>query len=164
QALLERDEPAHARDRDGAARAARAVLAAGPVRRGGRSPRPLLPLLPCGVAVRGDVGRPAQHPRPARARTAPAPRPRRAAPRTAGVAAHRGAMSGARRERLLLALAYAGFVSIGLPDGLLGVAAPSMLGGFGVGPQALGALLASYTGGYLVVSLASGTILARHGV
>ena len=73
-------------------------------------------------------------------------------------------MSGERPDGLLLALAFAGFVSIGLPDGLLGVAAPSMLDGFGLGPQALGALLASYTAGYLVVSLASGTILTRHGV
>ena len=73
-------------------------------------------------------------------------------------------MSGAKSDLLLLALAYAAFVSIGLPDGLLGVAAPSILGEFGLGPPALGALLASYTAGYLVVSLASGTILARRGV
>jgi len=73
-------------------------------------------------------------------------------------------VSGVRSDGLLLALAYAAFVSIGLPDGLLGVAAPSMLGGFGLGPPALGALLASYTAGYLVASLASGTILARRGV
>src|SRR5215510_6543655 len=69
-----------------------------------------------------------------------------------------------RAGALQLALAYAAFVSLGLPDGLLGVAAPSMLGGFGLGPQALGALLASYTAGYLVASLASGRLLARHGV
>jgi hypothetical protein len=37
-------------------------------------------------------------------------------------------VSRARSGALLLGLAYAGFV-IGLPDGLLGVAAPSMLAG-----------------------------------
>jgi MFS family permease len=73
-------------------------------------------------------------------------------------------VSRTRSDGLLPALAYAGFVSIGLPDGLLGVATPSMPAGFGLGPQALGALLASYTAGYLVVSLSSGSILARYGV
>jgi len=73
-------------------------------------------------------------------------------------------VSRTRAGALQLALAYAAFLSIGVPDGLLGVAAPSMLNGFGLGPQALGALLASYTAGYLVASLASGRILARHGV
>jgi fucose permease len=73
-------------------------------------------------------------------------------------------VSRARSGGLLLALAYTAFVSIGLPDGLLGVAAPSMLAEFGLGPQALGALLASFTAGYLVASIASGRILARHGV
>ncbi len=72
-----------------------------------------------------------------------------------------------RRERsaaLLLVLAYAGFASIGLPDGLLGVAAPSILASFGLGLDALGALLVSYTAGYLAASVASGRVLARHGV
>ena len=73
-------------------------------------------------------------------------------------------MSRARSGGLLLALAYAGFVSIGLPDGLLGVAAPSMLAEFGLGPEALGALLATFTAGYLVASITSGRILGRHGI
>src|SRR4030095_10444907 len=68
QALLERDEPAHARHRDAAARATGAVLAAGVVRRRRRPPRALVPLLPRGVAVRRDVGDPAQHPGRARPR------------------------------------------------------------------------------------------------
>ncbi len=83
---------------------------------------------------------------------------------TGGPARHPARMPRAPSPMLLLVLAYAGFVSIGLPDGLLGVAAPSMLTTFGLGPPALGALLATYSAGYLTASLASGSILARHGV
>ena len=63
QALLERDEPAHARHRDEPARSARAVLAARPVRGRRRPPRALVPLLSRGEPVRRHVGDPAQHPR-----------------------------------------------------------------------------------------------------
>ena len=73
-------------------------------------------------------------------------------------------MSHARSGALLLGLAYAGFIGIGVPDGLLGVAAPSILVEFALDPGALGALLATYTGGYLIASLASGRLLAVHGV
>lgn len=49
----------------------------------------------------------------------------------------------------LIAIAYLGYVSLGLPDGLLGVAWPSMRGTFAQPLDALGPLLASATLGYL---------------
>jgi fucose permease len=69
-----------------------------------------------------------------------------------------------RRAVFLLALAYAGFVSLGLPDGLLGVAWPSMRAQFGLALDALGPLLVATTTGYVLASFASGRILARASV
>lgn len=66
-----------------------------------------------------------------------------------------------RRGLLLLGLAYLGFVSIGLPDGLLGVAWPSIRASFRLPIDALGALLVSFTAGYLASSFSSGLLLAR---
>lgn len=71
----------------------------------------------------------------------------------------------ARRAALgLVLLAYVAFISLGLPDGLLGVAWPSMRGDFGLPLDALGGLLFSTMLGYLVSSFFSGRILARLGV
>jgi fucose permease len=66
-----------------------------------------------------------------------------------------------RRAVLLLGLAYVGFVSLGLPDGLLGVAWPSMRAQFGLALDALGPLLVATTAGYVLASFASGRLLAR---
>jgi fucose permease len=69
-----------------------------------------------------------------------------------------------RRRRsglLLVGLAYLGFVSIGLPDGLLGVAWPSIRTSFGLPLDALGALLVMFTMGYLLSSFSSGRLLTR---
>lgn len=65
------------------------------------------------------------------------------------------------RPRLLLALAFVAFVSLGLPDGLLGVAWPSMRRSFGLPLDALGSLLISTTVGYVASSFLSGVILRR---
>jgi len=62
---------------------------------------------------------------------------------------------------LITLLTFLGFVSIGLPDGLTGVAWPSMRDYFGLPIDALGGLLVSYTAGYLVSSFGSGRMLAR---
>jgi fucose permease len=62
---------------------------------------------------------------------------------------------------LLVGLAYVGFISLGLPDGLLGVAWPSIRGFFHLPLDALGALLVTFTTGYLLSSCSSGRILAR---
>ncbi len=69
-----------------------------------------------------------------------------------------------RLNLLLTLLVFLGFVSIGLPDGLTGVAWPSMRGYFGLPIDALGGLLMSYTAGYLVSSFTSGRMLARTSV
>ena len=66
--------------------------------------------------------------------------------------------------RTLLVLAVLGFLSLGLPDGVLGVAWPSMRRGFELPMSQLGVLLASAMAGYLASSFASGTLVARLGV
>ncbi len=60
----------------------------------------------------------------------------------------------------LIALAYLSFVSLGLPDGLNGVAWPSIRGYFNLPLGALGALLVMFTAGYLASSFNSGRMLA----
>ena len=61
-----------------------------------------------------------------------------------------------RSSTLLIVLSYVGFVSLGLPDGLLGVATPSIRASFALAPEDIGALLVSFTAGYLVSSFNSG--------
>lgn len=67
----------------------------------------------------------------------------------------------AQSRRVLVGLAFVAFISLGLPDGLLGVAWPSISTTFGVPLDALGVLLATSTMGYLLSSASSGRILAR---
>lgn len=62
---------------------------------------------------------------------------------------------------LLVGLTYISFISLGLPDGLLGVAWPSIRTFFDLPLDALGALLVMFTAGYLLSSFSSGRILAR---
>jgi MFS family permease len=69
-----------------------------------------------------------------------------------------------RPTLLLTLLTFVGFISLGLPDGLTGVAWPAMRGSFGLPLDALGSLLVSYTVGYLISSFASGRVLARTSV
>lgn len=63
------------------------------------------------------------------------------------------------RNTLLALLAFLAFISLGLPDGLLGVSWPSMRLGFGLPLDALGTLVAIQTLGYLTSSSLSGRIL-----
>lgn len=63
------------------------------------------------------------------------------------------------RRAYLPLLAFLAFVSLGLPDGLLGVAWPSMRGAVGVPLDALGLLVAVQTAGYLLSSFLSGRLL-----
>lgn len=71
----------------------------------------------------------------------------------------------ARRGRMLLiALAFLGFISLGLPDGLLGVAWPSMALTLNQPIGALGMIAPFFTAGFLVSSMFSGRLLARLGV
>ena len=64
----------------------------------------------------------------------------------------------------VLLLAYFAFISLGLPDGLLGVGWPSIATEFRVGTDAVGLLLFAGTAGYLVSSVAAGFSIARLGV
>ena len=70
----------------------------------------------------------------------------------------------ANPRRMLLLTAFAAFVSIGLPDGILGVAWPSIRRTFDLPLSQLGALLAAAMAGYLVSSFSSGWVVARIGV
>lgn len=63
----------------------------------------------------------------------------------------------------LLLLAYLAFVSLGLPDGLIGVGWPSIRSDFAVPTEAVGLLLAASTTGYLTSSIAAGFSIARLG-
>jgi len=64
-------------------------------------------------------------------------------------------------SRLLLALSALGFVAIGLPDAVLGVAWPSIRATYGLPLDALGVLLVSTTGGYVASSFVAGMLMAR---
>lgn len=66
-------------------------------------------------------------------------------------------------RRGVLLVAFGAFVMLGLADGGLGVAWPSMRSGFGRGVSELGALLAISSVGYLTASTAYGRIHARIG-
>ena len=64
----------------------------------------------------------------------------------------------------LISLAFVAFISLGLPDGLLGVAWPSIRGDFRLPLDSLGLLLAASTTGYLTSSFFGGKVMARLGV
>lgn len=70
-------------------------------------------------------------------------------------------MPRSRRSVALIALLAVGFVSLGLPDGMLGVAWPSMRRDFDRPLDALGAILILFTAGYLTSSFGTGSILGR---
>lgn len=65
---------------------------------------------------------------------------------------------------LLVSVAYLAFIAIGLPDGILGVAWPSMRREFGVPLDALGLLLGFGIAGYMLSSFACGKLLNRMGI
>src|SRR5574338_171453 len=64
----------------------------------------------------------------------------------------------------LVLLAFIAFVALGLPDGLLGVAWPSIRSGFSIPLDAIGMLLAASVAGYMTSSFLSGTLISRLGV
>lgn len=69
------------------------------------------------------------------------------------------------RPRLgVTALAFVAFVALGMPDGLLGVAWPSVRATFGEPLEAAGALVAASVAGYLTASFLSGWLIGRLGV
>jgi fucose permease len=64
----------------------------------------------------------------------------------------------------LVLLAFTAFISLGMPNGLLGVAWPSMRGDFALPLDAMGVLLMAVTSGYLFSSFFSGQVVTRLGV
>jgi fucose permease len=74
------------------------------------------------------------------------------------------ASTGQHTSALVLVLIFVGFVSLGLPDGLLGVAWPSIRQTFGLPLDALGALYPTVVCGYLAASVTSGWLVKRLGV
>src|SRR5688572_13775234 len=65
---------------------------------------------------------------------------------------------------LTVVIAFVAFVSLGLPDGVLGVAWPSIRRTFALPVSHLGLILFGVMAGYLTSSFASGAIVERHGV
>jgi fucose permease len=64
----------------------------------------------------------------------------------------------------LVILAYVAFVGLGMPDGLLGVAWPSIRTGFSIPLDAIGMLLTAAVIGYMTSSFLSGPVVTRFGV
>jgi fucose permease len=64
-------------------------------------------------------------------------------------------------SRVLLLLAFLGFISLGLPDGLLGVGWPSIRATFALPLDAVGALFVTFTSGYVIASFSSGWLMSR---
>jgi fucose permease len=65
---------------------------------------------------------------------------------------------------ILLLLAYLAFISLGLPDTVLGVAWPSLRAGFGISQSAMGAVLAAGMSGYFLSGLTAGSLMGKLGV
>ncbi|MCL2010497.1 MAG: MFS transporter [Synergistaceae bacterium] len=64
---------------------------------------------------------------------------------------------------LLLVIIYLAFISLGLPDSLLGSAWPSMYGGLGVSIDSAGVISMIISGGTILSSLLSGQVIKRFG-
>jgi fucose permease len=64
----------------------------------------------------------------------------------------------------LILLAYIAFISLGMPDGLLGVAWPSIRSSFSIPLDAIGMLLTAAMAGYMTSSFLSGPVVTRMGV
>jgi fucose permease len=65
---------------------------------------------------------------------------------------------------VLIIMAYVAFIALGMPDGLLGVAWPSIRTNFSVPLDSVGLLLSAVVIGYLISSISSGPLVARFGV
>ena len=73
-------------------------------------------------------------------------------------------MNKRNKRYLLIALIYIAFISLGLPDGLLGVAWPEMRSSFKLPLDALGIILIGSTTGYLISSFLNGFFMKKIGV
>ena len=77
-----------------------------------------------------------------------------------------GLLADARKHPRIgaVVLSFIAFVALGMPDGLLGVAWPSIRSSFSLPLDAIGPLLAAGVTGYLTSSFLSGPVIARLGV
>lgn len=64
----------------------------------------------------------------------------------------------------LLILAYLAFIALGMPDGLLGVAWPSVRSTFNIPLDSVGMIISTGVIGYLISSFSSGMVTSRWGV
>ena len=64
----------------------------------------------------------------------------------------------------LILLVYVAFIALGMPDGLLGVAWPSVRSGFNLPLDAVGILITCSVTGYVISSFSNGILIARFGV
>jgi len=69
-----------------------------------------------------------------------------------------------RPNKLLLVLSFVGFIALGLPDAVIGVAWPALRTHFGLHQDALGPLFITVTVGSVIASTATGVILSRIGI
>jgi len=69
-----------------------------------------------------------------------------------------------KRATGLIVLCFIAFIALGMPDGLLGVAWPSIRGTFHLPLDALGVLLISSVTGYLISSFSNGYLMSKLGV
>lgn len=69
-----------------------------------------------------------------------------------------------RPNKLLLILSFVGFIALGLPDAVIGVAWPALRAQFGLPQDALGPLFITLTVGSVIASTATGVILSRIGI
>jgi len=104
-------------------------------------------------------------------------RPSLSLARTGGGGDNRGHIRGAKGDVMkiwqrirnhpslgLVLLAYIAFVALGMPDGLLGVAWPSIRAGHALPLDAVGLLITATVAGYTTSSFLSGPLMARLGV
>jgi fucose permease len=73
-------------------------------------------------------------------------------------------VTAARPTLLLLILSFVGFIALGLPDAVIGVAWPALRTHFALPQDALGPLFITVTVGSVMASTATGTILSRIGI
>lgn len=66
-----------------------------------------------------------------------------------------------KSKLLLILICFIAFISLGLPDGLLGVAWPYLHKDYGVSLDSLGLLLLFFTAGYLTASINSGYLISK---
>jgi fucose permease len=66
--------------------------------------------------------------------------------------------------KALILLTFIAFIALGLPDGLLGVAWPSLRSDFSISLDAMGMIMVTATAGYMTSSFFNGKLVSRLGV